>query len=109
MLDLQAQEFNEKSLQLVSTGNGRTTCSFICQMENILFTLQHMRLTMLVLLLKTDRWKIFMGNLSRIDIYMADLNGNIVKQLTNSPGYDAEAVVSQTERKLLLRVLEVAI
>ena len=28
MLDLQAQEFNEKSLQLVSTGKGRTTCSF---------------------------------------------------------------------------------
>ena len=39
MLDLQAQEFNEKSLQLVSTGKGRTTCSFYMPDGNILFTL----------------------------------------------------------------------
>src|SRR5690606_13337504 len=28
------------------------------------------------------------------DIFMADLDGNIVKQLTNSPAYDAEATLS---------------
>lgn len=36
------------------------------------------------------------------DIYIADLNGNIVKQLTNTPGYDAEAVVSPDGKKSLL-------
>jgi Tol biopolymer transport system component len=28
------------------------------------------------------------------DIFIADLNGNITKQLTNTPGYDAEATIS---------------
>ncbi len=34
------------------------------------------------------------------DIYMADLDGKIVKKLTNSPGYDAEAVVSPDGKKI---------
>ena len=32
---------------------------------------------------------------------MADLNGNIVKQLTNSKGYDAEATLSPDGKKML--------
>ncbi|WP_227658746.1 oligogalacturonate lyase family protein [Flavobacterium haoranii] len=35
------------------------------------------------------------------DIYVADLNGKVVKQLTNSPGYDAEAVVSPDGKKIV--------
>lgn len=34
------------------------------------------------------------------DIYIADLQGNITKKLTNSPGYDAEAVVSPDGKKI---------
>jgi len=35
------------------------------------------------------------------DIYMADLNGKIVKQLTHSKGYDAEATLSPDGNKMI--------
>ncbi len=35
------------------------------------------------------------------DIYVADMNGKIVKQLTNSPGYDAEGTVSPDGKKIV--------
>jgi len=35
------------------------------------------------------------------DIFMADLNGNIVKQLTNSPAYDAEATISPDGKSMV--------
>ena len=38
---------------------------------------------------------------SSYDIFMADLDGNIVKQLTNSKGYDAEATISPDGKKML--------
>ena len=34
------------------------------------------------------------------DIFISDLQGNVVKQLTDSPGYDAEAVVSPDGKKI---------
>lgn len=39
------------------------------------------------------------------DIYLADLDGNIVKQLTNSPRYDAEATLSPDGKKMLFTSL----
>ncbi|CAF3844392.1 unnamed protein product [Rotaria sp. Silwood1] len=41
-------------------------------------------------------WPIY----SEFDIYVADLKGNIIKQLTNIDGYDAEAVVSPNGKKI---------
>ncbi|MFZ4634925.1 MAG: TolB family protein [Saprospiraceae bacterium] len=35
------------------------------------------------------------------DLYVADLEGNIVKRLTNTPGYDAEAVLSPKGDRIL--------
>jgi Tol biopolymer transport system component len=35
------------------------------------------------------------------DIFVADLKGNIVNQLTNSPGYDAEATISPDGKKIV--------
>ena len=35
------------------------------------------------------------------DIFMADLNGKIVKQLTNAKGYDAEATLSPDGKKMI--------
>src|SRR5258705_8923971 len=35
------------------------------------------------------------------DIFVADFNGNITKQLTNSPGYDAEATISPKGDKII--------
>ena len=38
------------------------------------------------------------------DIFKADTNGKIVKRLTNSKGYDAEATISPKGIKLYLRL-----
>jgi len=35
------------------------------------------------------------------DIFIADRNGHIIKQLTNSPGYDAEATISPDGKKVV--------
>jgi TolB protein len=87
----------------VSTGEGRTTCSyFMPDGKHILFASTH----------KGGKecpatgdlhaggkylWPIF----DSYDIFVADLNGNITKQLTDSPGYDAEGVVSPKGDKIL--------
>ena len=92
----------ESNLKLVSTGKGRTTCSFFMpDGKHIIYASTH----------KANPdcppkpaprkdgkylWPIY----SDFDIYEADLNGNITKQITNSPGYDAEAVVSPDGKKI---------
>lgn len=89
----QEQELKRK---LISTGKGRTTCSFFMPDNNsILYASTHEdneacppnpeR--------RTDGkylWPIY----NTFDIYVADLDGNITKKLTDAPGYDAEATVS---------------
>lgn len=92
----------ESNLKLVSTGKGRTTCSFFMpDGKHIIYASTH----------KANPdcppkpaprkdgkylWPIY----SDFEIYEADLNGNITKRLTNSPGYDAEAVVSPDGKKI---------
>ena len=89
--------------QLISTGKGRTTCSyFMPSGKQILFASTHagadtcpptpdLRQSGKYL------WPIY----STFDIYVSDLKGNIVKQLTTAPGYDAEAVLSPKGDKIL--------
>ncbi len=88
---------------LISTGMGRTTCSFFMPGDKqILYASTHLggkdcppnpepR---------TDGkylWPIYPD----FDIFVADLKGNIVKQLTNTPGYDAEATISSQGDKIV--------
>jgi Tol biopolymer transport system component len=101
MLDLQAQEFNEKSLQLVSTGKGRTTCSYYMpDGKHILYASTHAADHACPAPPKPIDGKYLWAIYPEFDIYIADLNGNITKQLTNTPGYDAEAVVSPDGKKI---------
>lgn len=82
--------------KLLSTGKGRTTCSYFLPGDTtIIYASTH---------LASDKcppnpspredkkyvWPIYPS----FDIFVSDLNGNIKKQLTASPGYDAEATVS---------------
>lgn len=87
----------------ISGGKGRTTCSFFMpDGKHILFAS-----TMSAGdtcppsadLSKGGKylWQVY----NSFDIYVADLKGNIVKRLTNSPGYDAEAVLSPKGDKIL--------
>jgi len=88
--------------KMVSTGKGRTTCSYFMPGDT------------LVLYASTHEggeecppepekkpgtyvWPIY----PTYDIYVADLDGNIVKKLTDEPGYDAEATVSPQGDKIV--------
>jgi Tol biopolymer transport system component len=90
--------------KMVSTGKGRTTCAFFTKDgQHIIYASTHLGSADCPPV--PDRAKY--GNkyiwplYNSYDIFMADLNGNIVKQLTNSPGYDAEATLSPDGKKMV--------
>lgn len=82
--------------QRVSIHGGRTTCSYFMPGDRtILFASTHEAGASCPA--KPERradgkyvWPIY----ESFDIYVSDLEGNIVQQLTDTPGYDAEATVS---------------
>ena len=96
-----------KQAQMLSTGKGRTTCSyFMPGNESIIYASTH--------LVNEDCppvperradgkyvWPIY----ESFDIFTADLEGNILKQLTNTPGYDAEPTVSPKGDKIVFTSL----
>lgn len=96
LLDVNQQNIGTKDLKLISTGEGRTTCSFFMpDGKHILYASTHEANKECPAKPKprTDGkylWPVY----AEFDIYIADLNGKITKKLTDSPGYDAEAVVS---------------
>ncbi|MFV0531474.1 MAG: M20/M25/M40 family metallo-hydrolase [Flavobacteriales bacterium] len=96
LLDLNKNQFSTKDLQLISTGNGRTTCSFFMpDGKHILYASTHEGNKACPPKPKPRKdgkyvWPIY----TDFDIYIADLNGKITQKLTNEKGYDAEAVVS---------------
>ncbi|HBF22032.1 MAG: hypothetical protein CMI36_13580 [Owenweeksia sp.] len=86
---------------MLSTGKGRTTCSYFLPGDStIIYASTH---------LGGDQcppepgreegyvWPIY----ESFDIFTADLQGNIINQLTDSPGYDAEATVSPKGDKIV--------
>ncbi|MFN8274018.1 MAG: M20/M25/M40 family metallo-hydrolase [Flavobacteriaceae bacterium] len=100
-LNLTDKEFNPQSLKRISNGKGRTTCSyFMPDGKHIIFASTHGSQFECPPPPKPREGKYLWAIYPEFDIYMADLNGKIVKQLTNSPGYDAEAVVSPDGKKI---------
>ncbi|MBK9981853.1 MAG: PD40 domain-containing protein [Saprospiraceae bacterium] len=103
MIDITQPLDTSKAPQLISTGKGRTTCSYFMPGDTtILYASTH----------EADAacppspervvggkyvWPIYPS----FDIYIADLKGNIKSKLTNSPGYDAEATVSPKGDKIV--------
>lgn len=90
--------------KLVSTGKGRTTCAFFTKdNQHIIYASTHLASSDCPPV--PDRakygnkyiWPLYRG----YDIFKADLNGKIIKQLTNSPFYDAEATLSPDGRKMI--------
>jgi TolB protein len=96
---------NEKfEPKLVSTGKGRTTCgAFLKDGKHVVYASTHLSSPDCPPV--PDRTKY--GNryiwpvYESYDIFMADLNGKIVKQLTNTPGYDAEATISPDGKQMV--------
>lgn len=89
---------------LISTGKGRTTCSyFLPGNKKIVYASTHAgdaACPAPVDMAKSGGkylWAIYPD----FDIYVADLQGKIKKQLTNTKGYDAEATVSPKGDKIV--------
>jgi TolB protein len=86
---------------LISTGKGRTTCSYYMPNgKDILYAsthLQHDTCPAVPVEIGKYLWPIY----PEYDIFIADKSGKIKKQLTNSPGYDAEATVSPKGDKIV--------
>ncbi|MCO5259856.1 MAG: M20/M25/M40 family metallo-hydrolase [Crocinitomicaceae bacterium] len=100
-LDLSIENPSFKDMKLISTGLGRTTCSFFMpDGKHILYASTHEGNHSCPAPPKSKDGKYLWPIFPEFDIYVADLNGKIVKQLTNTPGYDAEAVLSPDGKKI---------
>jgi Tol biopolymer transport system component len=101
MLDLSKDAKDPSALQLISTGTGRTTCSFFMpDGKHILYASTHEGSHVCPQPPKDEGGRYVWPIFSDYDIYIADLKGNIVKRLTDWEGYDAEAVVSPDGKKI---------
>jgi Tol biopolymer transport system component len=90
--------------QLISNGLGRTTCSyFLPGNETIVYSSTHLGSNQCPPVPKKEDyggkyvWPVY----DSFDIFVADLKGNPLKQLTNTPGYDAEPTVSPKGDKIV--------
>ena len=88
--------------KIISTGLGRTTCAYFMPGDTtIIYASTHLENAQCPHVPeKTDGkyvWPIY----DSYDIFVSDLEGNIVNQLTNEIGYDAEATVSPLGDKIV--------
>ncbi len=96
-------DLKDKQPKMLSTGKGRTTCSyFLPKDKTIVYASTHAGGDACPA--EPERkpggkylWPIY----DTYDIYVADLNGKILKQLTDTKGYDAEATVSPKGDKIV--------
>jgi TolB protein len=83
-------------VKMVSTGDGRTTCSYIFPNgKRILYSSTHLggkQCPPRPDFSKGYVWAVY----ESFDIFTANRDGSGIKQLTNTPGYDAETTISRT-------------
>jgi len=99
-MDLQKADSAYKPF-MISTGKGRTTCSYYMPNgRDVLYASTHMKHDSCPPVpqeIGKYLWPIY----PEFDIFVAATNGTITKQLTNTPGYDAEATVSPKGDKIV--------
>jgi len=92
-------------VHLISTGAGRTTCSyFFPNHKRILYSSTHGAARACPPRPDYSKgyvWPVYAG----YDIYTARPDGSDLKQLTNTPGYDAEATISTDGKKIVFTSL----
>ncbi|MGA8152034.1 MAG: hypothetical protein WB952_13865 [Terriglobales bacterium] len=92
-------------MRMVSTGKGRTTCSyFYPNGKKILYSSTHLASAECPPrpdFSKGYVWAVYSG----YDIFTANPDGSDLKQLTNAPGYDAEATISLDGKKIVFTSL----
>lgn len=88
--------------KLISTGKGRTTCSFFMpDNQSILYASTHLKMDTCPAAPVRENGKYVWPIYPEYDIFQADLNGRILRQFTDEPGYDAEATVSPKGDKII--------
>jgi len=93
--DWQNDDLMKEIPNLVSTGKGRTTCAYFLPGDsNIVYASTHLADSACPAVPERIEGKYVWPIYESFDIFTADLEGNIVAQLTDEPGYDAEATVS---------------
>jgi len=99
--DLEKDNLMEKQPTMLSSGKGRTTCSYFLPGDTtVLYGSTHLGGENCPPEPSREEgyvWPIY----DSYDIFVADLQGNLVDTLTNSPGYDADATVSPTGDKIV--------
>jgi len=87
---------------MLSTGKGRTTCSYFMPGDtSILYASTHLGGAECPESPPVVNGKYVWPIYESYDIFVADLQGNIKKQLTDNPGYDAEATLSPDGSKIV--------
>jgi TolB protein len=88
----------------VSNGKGRTTCGyFLPDGKHIIYASTHLAADSCPPVPERSKfgnryiWPVY----DSYDIFLADTNGNITKQLTNTKGYDAEGTLSPDGSKMI--------
>lgn len=101
--NVHSDDLKNNKPKLVSTGKGRTTCSYFLPGDTtIIYASTHLASDDCppVPERRADGkyvWPIYPS----FDIFIADLEGNILKQVTNEEGYDAEPTVSPKGDKIV--------
>lgn len=94
--------FKDKKPPMISTGNGRTTCGyFLPDNKHFVYASTHLVDSLCPEVPLRQNGKYVWPVYDSFDIFVADLEGNITGQLTNEPGYDAEATVSPKGDKIV--------
>ncbi|MDZ7614029.1 MAG: hypothetical protein U5K51_10285 [Flavobacteriaceae bacterium] len=103
-MDLNDDLSSGAKAQLVSTGMGRTTCSYFMPGDDaIIYSSTHLAGADCPPVPKKEDhggkyiWPVY----ESFDIFLADKKGNQIKQLTGFPGYDAEPTVSPMGDKIV--------
>ncbi len=87
---------------LLSTGLGRTTCSFFLPGDTtILYASTHLDSEECPESPRTINGNYVWPVYASFDIFVANLDGEIIQQLTDTPGYDAEATLSPDGKKIV--------
>lgn len=102
VFDWQNDDLINNMPQMVSTGKGRTTCSYFLPGDTtIVYASTHLKDTVCPPVPERQNGKYLWPIYSSFDIFTADLEGNIIAQLTHEEGYDAEATVSPKGDKIV--------
>jgi len=89
--------------KMISTGKGRTTCAFFTKDNRVLYASTHKGDDNCPPLPDRSKygnryiWPIY----NSYDIFITGMDGKNLKQLTNTPGYDAEATISADGKQMI--------